>query len=148
MFVLVGWRFLLEKHMSNNLPVPVFEGLEPRLLLTTLVGGDVFEYQDANEQIIRISLGGDVIAEFIGADIDTSSSASAQELVIGDLPGTFVSSDIGRTGADILGGIGGADGVELIGATPITEPVGFSADGININAIASRDSATGAGQTF
>ena len=134
--------------MSNNLPVPVFEGLEPRLLLTTLVGGDVFEYQDANEQIIRISLGGDVIAEFIGADIDTSSSATAQELVIGDLPGTFVSSDIGRTGANILGGVGGADGVELIGATAVTEPVGFSADGTNINAIASRDSATGAGQTF
>ncbi len=150
--------------MSNKLPVPIFEGLEPRLLLTTLVGGDVFEYMDADENIIRVALEGDIIVELIAGDIDTSSynadNAGTPDLLIGDVPGRFYSSEIGRTGVKILGGIGGEDGVEPIGPsslTPVTDPnwpafsIGVTWDGsdnINIDAIASRDPVIGLGQTF
>ena len=133
--------------MSNKLPEPVFEGLEPRLLLTTLVGGDVFEYQDANENIVRIALEGDIIAEFIAADVDPSSSIYDQSLIVGDLPGLITFSEAGRTGV-IGGGIGGADGIQVIGPTAVEEPTGFDADNTNFDALASRDAAIGAGQTF
>lgn len=42
-----------------------FEPLESRRMLTTLQGGDTFVYQDSNDELIRISLSGDIVAEFL-----------------------------------------------------------------------------------
>src|ERR1041385_6733395 len=81
------------------------ETLEGRVLLTTLVGGDVFEYIDATGKTIRIATAGDIIAEVVAADIDDQNN-----VVLGDMPGTFIDSAIGKTGTDILGGRGGAGG--------------------------------------
>ncbi len=91
------------------------ERLEPRVMLTTLVGGDVFDFaspgasqgsgQDTNPPIIRISLHGNIQADFIGARVNESN-----QLILTDLPGRFVSSDVGRSGTEYLGGVGGIDG--------------------------------------
>ncbi|MHC4294560.1 MAG: hypothetical protein ACYSTL_03145, partial [Planctomycetota bacterium] len=114
---------------------PLFETLEDRLLLTTLFGGDVFEFL-APGGTVRITLEGDVIAELIGADIalgsfidDHGNFVARNTEILGDVPGMFISSDLGRDtgyrigGAEFgryLGGLGGRDGVQLIGQTPIT----------------------------
>ena len=121
---------------------PLFEGLEPRLMLTTLLGGDVFEYQDANdsEHIIRIALDGDIIAEFIAADLDPQNN-----IILGDIPGLITASTTGRAGATILGGIGGADGVELIGA--ILGDAVPAGDDLSLQALASMD-VRGNGATY
>lgn len=102
--------------MSTSYQTPCFEGLEPRLLLTTLVGGDVFEYMDASGGIVRVALNGDLIVELIAADIDDQNQP-----LLGDMPGEITGSALGRAGTEILGGIGGADGIELIG--PIVDYV-------------------------
>lgn len=103
---------------------PSFEDLEPRLLLTTLFGSEVFEYQDANGEIVRIALEGNIVAELIAGDIDDTNAP-----YLGDMPGAITASDFGRTGVEILGGIGGEDGIEVIG--DITNlPEGFSIYGL------------------
>jgi len=116
------------------------EALEPRILLTTLVGGDVFEYIGADGSTIRIAVTGDTIAELTASEID-----DLNELLLGAMPGEFIDSDIGRTGTEVLGGRGGEDGVELIGSTPIIDPAGVSifpggqtGGAINIDAVASQ----------
>jgi len=105
------------------------ETLEPRLLLTTLFGGDVFEYTTANPTDplngggdVRIALEGDIVAEIVAVDIDDQNQA-----LLGDTPGVITSSDF-RSGAEFLGGRGGADGIETIdyasggnGDTPISD---------------------------
>ena len=130
------------------------EELEPRLLLTTLFGSETFEFRAAgppapntNGPAIRVALGGDVVAEFIATDINASNN-----LVFGDIPGFILESDLGRENTEILGGFGGADGVEPIGPTIITDsadPLGNidDPDIIHIEAIASREALLG-GQTF
>ncbi len=131
------------------------ETLEPRVLLTTLIGGDVFEYIDADGQTVRIATSGDTVAEIIAADIDDENNP-----VLGDMPGTFLGSSIARGGTDVLGGRGGLDGVAPIGPTPIDDPIapafqiptdGNDATGAgenNIRAIATRDTISGDGQTW
>lgn len=118
------------------------ETLEPRVLLTTLMGGEVFEYIDARGQTVRVTLEGDIIAELIGGDIDNTSN----ELILGDLPGYIYSSTLGREGA-VNGGLGGADGTELLGQIKITDPLNGSpgsltgpADLLNIQALGTHPS--------
>ena len=67
---------LTNDHCSHSAGPPLFEALEERLLLTTLVGGDVFEFLDADgdDLPIRIALEGDIIAEFIGGDVDRTDN--------------------------------------------------------------------------
>ena len=51
------------------------------------------------------------------------SRMTRNQVILGDIPGVITESDLGRTGAEILGGLGGADGTELIGPTPISDPL-------------------------
>lgn len=51
---------ILRRAVSNCI-----EPLESRRMLTTLQGGDTFVYQDANDERIRITLSGDIVAEFL-----------------------------------------------------------------------------------
>ncbi|MBI1369176.1 MAG: matrixin family metalloprotease [Planctomycetes bacterium] len=110
------------------------ESLEPRILLTTLFGGEVFEYISANptnpaagQATVRVTVEGDnSVVEVVAVDIDDNNQA-----LLGDLPGNITASDI-RNGATILGGAGGAQGVQLIGQTPINEPTTAPGDiGLN-----------------
>jgi hypothetical protein len=104
--------------------LPLFENLEERLLLTTVFGGEVFEYIDAGNppdqsrgHLIRVALRGDIIAELIGVDINHRDNSP----IIGNVPGTILTSDLGRTG-DLYGGLSGAHGgAKLIGPTPISD---------------------------
>ncbi|QNN22524.1 hypothetical protein HED60_09650 [Planctomycetales bacterium ZRK34] len=134
------------------------ESLEPRLLLTTLFGGEVFEYvipDPANPEspgaTVRITVEGDTVVEVVGVDIDDENQA-----LLGDLPGLITGSDI-RSATEILGGIGGQDGMELIGLTNIDDPSPAGGDNdqstdpqnqpdnINFDALASSDQT---GQTY
>jgi hypothetical protein len=134
--------------------MPRFEQMEDRLLLTTLMGGEVFEYQNEAEETIRVALGGDIIVEIVGADVDDQ-----QRLHTGGLPGTVFSSTAGRNMTHIQGGHGGVFGVELIGETPVDEPaasppldVGYDLltvpdDEINLDGLASMGQ-VGSGATY
>jgi len=115
------------------------------VLLTTLFGGDVFEFIQADPadpfepaEIVRVALHGDIVAELVGGDVNDRN-----ELVIGDLPGLLLQSGTDRAGAEILGGRGGADGVEPIGLTSITDngdpaqSIAAISDNITLNAMAS-----------
>lgn len=131
------------------------EALEPRLLLTTLFGGETFTYvaadpENPNEpgQNVAITLEGNIIAEFIAADIDDNNTP-----ILGNLPGTISGGFLGRGGTRILGGTGGADGVTPIGSTPIDDPINLTniglnrPDDINFSNLATR-SGFGATQTY
>ncbi len=134
----------------------LIELLEERLLLTTLFGGDTFEYisrsPDLNGvQTVRVSVTGDIIAELVAADIDPSNNT----LLLGDLSGVYVDSagdpstgGLGQT--EILDGRGGTDGIRLIGFTSMTDLLwapGNAPDQITLNALASQDAA-GNGATY
>ena len=121
-------------------------------MLTTLVGGDVFEYRDASNNFIRIKVTGDAIIELIAGVVDVS--LTDQPIILGDMPGQYVKSNAGKEGSDVLGGVGGADGVELVTSDPgffgtvppnpisITNPSGFSgvvtgpSDGVDLQGLA------------
>lgn len=141
------------------------EPLEQRILLTTLFGSEVFEYRapvpgdpEGDGPVIRIAVEGDAVVEFIGADIDDEN-----ELVLADIPGTIIQSQLGRTGTKIGGGLGGLDGIVNIGETPIDDtsptavpnfiPIDITPgdeedrDANHIRALASRDAA-GNGETY
>lgn len=136
---------------DSRLPgsTPFFESLEQRLLLTTLVGGEAFEYTDMGGNIVRVNLGGDIIAEFVGAVVDADGN-----IRVGDLPGYITSSSIGRGGIST----GGLDGLALIGGISITDPafapgtiafVDAGSDQIDLRALASMDAlANGATYAF
>jgi hypothetical protein len=104
------------------------EVLESRLMLTTLRGGDTFEYVDASGQIVRIALEGNIAAEFVGATVNGNNQA-----VAANLPGRV-------NGVDVFGGLGGPGGIDIIGRVS-----GLTADP-DINAIAA--SATGTMYAF
>jgi hypothetical protein len=61
--------------------VCLFEPLENRQLLTTLNGGDVFDYKDMKNDIFRITVRGNTQAEFVGASVDDNTNA----VTLGDL---------------------------------------------------------------
>lgn len=91
----------------SKLKRPIFELLEPRRLLTTLHGGDVFEFTDAQGNIERVRLFGDITAELIGAKIQADDTAT-----LINLPGVL-------NGTPINGGLGAASGSQTIGSTSI-----------------------------
>ena len=91
------------------------EQLESRQLLTTIHGGDVFEFADASGVINRVNAYGPASAQFdlIGATLlPDPTSPTGQSPVLNEVPGRIIRPD--GTVIDQLGGIGGADGVELI----------------------------------
>src|SRR3954463_9717466 len=61
--------------------VCLFEPLENRQLLTTLNGGDAFDYKDVKNDLFRITVRGNTQAEFVGADVDGNTNA----VTLGDL---------------------------------------------------------------
>jgi hypothetical protein len=85
----------LTPHPRPNL----LEPLETRRLLTTLVGGGydnngqplstVYDFKDSKEEIIRIIVGGDTRAEFVGAVFDEETGA----MTLGDLTPAPVGDD-------------------------------------------------------
>jgi len=110
------------------------EALEPRLLLTAAMGGDSFQFVDVDGQVVQVDLQGDILAELIGAKTDGTG------IFLGDLGGTFVGSDVGKTGVEI-----NLDALELISGTGITDnltdgnSLPFSAGGradINLQSLA------------
>lgn len=119
------------------------ETLEPRVLLTTLFGGDVFEYEDPEGNTIRVALEADLpsdlIVELIGSEVDAEGT-----LRLGDLPGRIIAGP--NAGTNIGGGPGGDEGVDELGDTPVLDLSSFDlgtftlADGpndaINIEALA------------
>ncbi|HAI10693.1 MAG TPA: hypothetical protein DCM28_03255, partial [Phycisphaerales bacterium] len=166
-----GIRNLLRKRQATpTIFNHELETLEPRVLLTTLVGGDIFEFKapdpadPAGEGVtIRVIVTGDTIVELIGADVrlEPDGFGGLRQVVnLGDLPGTIygegsaAGSDNIEDGIDILGGVGGADGIELLNALnidPLTGPIILSTpdgtDQIDMQAIASMG-LLGNGTTF
>ena len=108
-------RFIFEKDI---------EALEPRRLLTTITGGQTFEYQDINGAIDRVTAVGNITAELIGASVDRSNN----NLTLLDLPGNLYGRGGGVTALN--GGITAPAGVSRIGIISITDP--FDANG-NVN---------------
>src|SRR4051794_5113266 len=60
------------------------EALEPRMLLTTLVGGESFDYLDnslpgdqtpGTGQLVRVTLSGNIRAEIVGAAVTNTNQA-------------------------------------------------------------------------
>jgi hypothetical protein len=86
------------------------EFLEPRQLLTTVHGGDVFQYQDPAGNIDRVVLKGNITAELIGATVGANNQV---QLI--NLPGEL-------NGVPINGGLNGAAGTQLIGNITVTDP--------------------------
>src|SRR5688572_6078509 len=106
------------------------ESLEQRQLLTTLHGGEVFEFFDPEDagtdrddrRVIRVAIQGQGTIELVGGIIDDQNN-----LVVAEIPGRILSSPIGRIG-DYFGGLGGGVGLEAIGRTPIDDTI-HGADG-------------------
>ncbi len=142
---------LPDNYRNHKIIPPRFENLEERLLLTTMYGGDTFEYKDAADNTIRVVLEGDIIAEFIAADFDPNTNS----LILGDIPGRVYGPLRGgssyTSGDDLFGGVGGADGVELLGTIDITDSnfnsgtgytISWNAEGVDditLQALASMD---------
>ncbi|HEX5243201.1 MAG TPA: hypothetical protein VFW23_08035, partial [Tepidisphaeraceae bacterium] len=121
-------RFIFEKDI---------EALEPRRLLTTIHGGQSFEYQDINGAIDRVTALGHITAELIGASVDRGTNA----LTLLDLPGEMY--DTGGAVTPLNGGITAPQGVSVIGTIVITDP--FDANGNvsgTIGALASESNGT------
>ncbi|MFN4242099.1 MAG: beta strand repeat-containing protein [Tepidisphaerales bacterium] len=99
------------------------EALEARRLLTTLFGGDIFEFSapdpaNPSQRVTnRIILSGNITAELIGGSIDPLTG----QVVISDVPGAFLQSQIrgipfsNVPQAPVLGGVGGGIGVQPLG---------------------------------
>lgn len=111
----------LSKKFTKAFNQYILEQLEDRTLLTNLVGGDVFEFQDNNNNLVRVAMSGDISADFIGAYVDEQNVTHLY-----DIPGHIYSSSIGRANTDLLGGVGGAHGVQPVNGTnsptTITDP--------------------------
>ncbi|MFW6154053.1 MAG: hypothetical protein ACOC95_02455 [Planctomycetota bacterium] len=124
---------------------PRFENLEERLMLTTVYGGQIVEYlqpvdgdPDPRTFIpIRMALGGDIVVELVGMNFFGE---------VGHMPARVTNDPLGGP-VSHSGGLGGFDGVDLIGPTPITDPDGVTdsfpwpepddENNINISALAS-----------
>src|SRR5690349_20118959 len=69
----VGMRTLFARRRGGKTQfrknqIRMFEALEPRVLLTTMVGGDVFEFIDGQGQTVHIAVSGDTTAVVLGVD--------------------------------------------------------------------------------
>ena len=91
------------------------ERLEPRQLLTTLQGGDIFEYAQDASTWVRIRLEGNIQAEFLSARVSSRYNRAR----IGNLSGRL--NRPGQPPLDIIGGIGGPGGIDVIG--PVNSPL-------------------------
>lgn len=70
--------------------------LEPRVLMTTVYGGDVFRYTDARGNTVTATLNGNVVAELVsavqaGGISGRNVTAVGGHLIFGDIVGTFTS---------------------------------------------------------
>ena len=93
----------------------VFEPLEERKLLTTIHGGDIFEYTDGTAAVNPTAALDRVHA--FGSASDQyeliGSSFTNGGFVLGDVPGLITHPDGSTT--EVLGGVGGRHGISLIG---------------------------------
>ena len=103
------------------------ESLEPRMLLTTLIGGETFEYVDSSllgsVQLARVRLQGNIRVELVGAAVTSQNQAE-----IANLAGRIIEPD--GSIREVFGGLGGPGGIDIIG------PVVSSTAQPDINAIA------------
>ena len=83
------------------------EKLEPRQLLTTLVGGDTFEFSYTGGLAVRVALTGNIQAELIGATLDARNQPQLNQV-----PGALTGGP--RQGTKLFGGYAGADGISPI----------------------------------
>ncbi len=150
------------RRKSLSLSPMCFESLEQRQMLTTLFGGDVFEFTAPNKGThdptdyltVRVSLTGDIIVELIGCDFDDHNN-----IILGDIPGMLYQSDIGVGGTRILGGIAGGSGSQTMTGVSMPRPADGSTSEswaynpvennelINLQGLASRD-ALAQGDTY
>lgn len=97
------------------------ERLEERRMLTTLQGGESFQYLDANKNTVRITLTGDIIAEFTAARVrSTNNSVVIRDLIPSIGPGGTQNTD----GADLFNiyiAQAGPDAAIYISQVPNTE---------------------------
>ena len=105
------------------------EMLEPRVLMTTVYGGDVFQYTDAMGNPVTATLNGNVIAELVSAVQAGGISAKNQVavggyLMFGDIAGKFTSGP--RQGVIIGNGSvpvnNGTQGAPTVAGSHITVP--------------------------
>ena len=120
-------RFIFERDI---------EPLEPRRLLTTIHGGQSFEYQDINGNIDRITATGrNFTAELIGASVDRGTNA----ITLVDLPGELFTGN--GPAVDLNGGITAPQGVQVIGTITVNDPIDANGSGNGtIGALASETS--------
>ncbi|HEX8342679.1 MAG TPA: hypothetical protein VF624_17380 [Tepidisphaeraceae bacterium] len=111
------------------------EALESRRLLTTLTGGQIFEYVDARNRIMRITMVGTIEAEFTAVRVrSTDNSLVVRDLVPPPPPNTRAD------GADLFNiyiNAAGPDGQiiinEVTGPRRIPAPFGGAVPGFKIN---------------
>ncbi|MCC7204368.1 MAG: hypothetical protein IT441_04765 [Phycisphaeraceae bacterium] len=96
--------------LSLNDPRTCLESLEPRLLLSTVYGGETFEFQDAQQQRIVVSVSGNVVVEIIGATVSNNDNS----LILHQMPGSILTSPVGRAGTRLNGGFGGSKGSDPV----------------------------------
>ena len=87
----------------------IIEQLERRQLLSTIHGGDIFEYIDATGNTIRAHAVGPASDQY---DLIGSNFTNGQ-FGLNDVPGLVTHPD--GTTTEILGGVGGVHGIDLIG---------------------------------
>ncbi len=87
----------------------MLEPLEDRVLLTILVGGDTFEFQDATNNTVRVVVQGNAIVQLIGAELDDQGQP-----LLGDIQGTYTASAIGEKELPVTG-------VQAVGNTPVVD---------------------------
>ncbi len=66
---------LKQRRHTCNADRPILESLEERRLLTTLWGGQSFDFKDARDNLFRITLSGNIEAEFVGAAVNQQNNA-------------------------------------------------------------------------
>jgi hypothetical protein len=108
------------------------EMLEPRVLMTTVFGGDVFQYTDALGNAVTVTLNGNVAAELVGAvqaggltrTTGNPTETTGGYLLFGDIAGRFSSGS--RNGVIVGNGSlpvnNGTQGSPLQGQAHITLP--------------------------
>src|SRR5215212_2367656 len=75
--------------------VCLFEPLENRQLLTTLNGGDTFDFLDSKDDLYRITVRGNTQAEFVAAAVDDQTNG----VTLGDL---VPAGSASGTGSDLF----------------------------------------------
>ncbi|MCC7408806.1 MAG: hypothetical protein IT442_12090, partial [Phycisphaeraceae bacterium] len=112
--------------LSLNDQQTCLESLEPRLLLSTLFGGETFEFQDAQQQRIIVSVGGNVVVEVIGGTVSINDNT----VILHQMPGDIWTSSIGRGGIRLNGGFAGQKGSDPVTLDSLNgAPISYSAPG-------------------